>query len=82
MFKRLIQEVFMKRTFKMEELCCANCAAKMEAAINKLDDIDEAVINFMSQRITIVADEDKFENAVDEAQKIITKIERDCRIIR
>lgn len=72
----------MKRTFKMEELCCANCAAKMETAINKLDDIDEAVINFMSQRITIVADEDKFENAVDEAQKIITKIERDCRIIR
>ncbi len=72
----------MKRTYKMEELCCANCAAKMENAINKLDDIDEAVINFMSQRITIVADEDKFESVVDEAQKIITKIERDCKIIR
>lgn len=72
----------MKRTYKMEELCCANCAAKMETAINKLDDVDEAVINFMSQRITIVADEDKFENVVNEAQKIITKIERDCKIIR
>ena len=72
----------MKRTYKMEELCCANCAAKMETAINKLDDVDEAVINFMSQRITIVADEDKFESVVDEAQKIITKIERDCKIIR
>jgi len=72
----------MKRTYKMEELCCANCAAKMETAINKLDDVDTAVINFMSQRITIVADEDKFENVLDEAQKIITKIERDCKIIR
>ncbi len=72
----------MKRTYKMEELCCANCAAKMETAINKLDDIDTAVINFMSQRITIVADEDKFESVVDEAQKIITKIEKDCKIIR
>lgn len=72
----------MKRTYKMEELCCANCAAKMETAINKLNDVDEAVINFMSQRITIVADEDKFESVVDEAQKIITKIERDCKIIR
>lgn len=72
----------MKRTYKMEELCCANCAAKMENAINKLDDVTEAVINFMSQRITIVADEDKFESVVDEAQKIITKIERDCKIIR
>ena len=72
----------MKRTYKMEELCCANCAAKMETAINKLDDVDTAVINFMSQRITIVADEDKFENVLDEAQKIITKIERNCKIIR
>ncbi len=72
----------MKRTYKMEELCCANCAAKMETAINKLDDVDTAVINFMSQRITIVADEDKFENVLDEAQRIITKIERDCKIIR
>lgn len=72
----------MKRTYKMEELCCANCAAKMETAINKLDDVDTAVINFMSQRITIVADEDKFENILNEAQRIITKIERDCKIIR
>lgn len=72
----------MKRTYKMEELCCANCAAKMETAINKLDNVDTAVINFMSQRITIVADEDKFESVLDEAQKIITKIERDCKIIR
>ena len=72
----------MKRTYKMEELCCANCAAKMETAINKIPEVDEAVINFMSQRITIVADEDKFESVVDEAQKIITKIERDCKIIR
>lgn len=72
----------MKRTYKMEELCCANCAAKMETAINKLDDVDTAVINFMSQRITIVADDDKFENVLDQAQKVITKIERDCKIIR
>lgn len=72
----------MKRTYKMEELCCANCAAKMETAINKLDDVDTAVINFMSQRITIVADEDKFENVLNKAQRIITKIERDCKIIR
>ena len=72
----------MKRTYKMEDLCCANCAAKMENAINKLDDVTDAVINFMAQRITIVADEDKFESVVDEAQKIITKIERDCKIIR
>lgn len=72
----------MKRTFKMEELCCANCASKMETAINKLPDVDTAVINFMSQRITIVADEDKFPSILDDAQKLITKIDRDCKIVR
>lgn len=72
----------MKRTFKMEELCCANCAAKMETALNKIDEIDTAVINFMAQRITIVADEDKFENALDKAQAVISKIEKHCKIVR
>ncbi|MBR5228937.1 MAG: heavy-metal-associated domain-containing protein [Firmicutes bacterium] len=72
----------MKRTFKMEELCCANCAAKMETALNKIDEIDTAVINFMAQRITIVADEDKFESALDKAQTTISKIEKHCKIVR
>jgi cation transport ATPase len=72
----------MKRTFKMEELCCANCAAKMEIALNKIDEIDTAVINFMAQRITIVADEDKFEVALDKAQTAVSKIEKHCKIVR
>lgn len=72
----------MKRTYKLEDLCCANCAAKMETAINKLDSVDEAVINFMSQRLTLVADETCFDEVLDSAEKIIRKIEPDCRIIR
>lgn len=72
----------MKRTYKLEDLCCANCAAKMETAINKLDSVDEAVINFMSQRFTLVADETCFDEVLDSAEKIIRKIEPDCRIVR
>lgn len=72
----------MKRTYKLEELCCANCAAKMEAAINKLDIVDEAVINFMSQRLTLVADEDCFDEVLEASEKIIRKIEPDCRLVR
>jgi len=72
----------MKRTYKLEDLCCANCAAKMETAINKLDSVDEAVINFMSQRLTLVADETCFDEVLDSAEKIIRKIEPDCRIVR
>lgn len=72
----------MKRTFKLSELDCANCAAKMETAINKLDAVDSATINFMSQRLTLEADDDKFEEALDLAQKAISKVERDCKIVR
>lgn len=72
----------MKRSFKLSDLDCANCAAKMEAAINKLDAVDNATINFMSQRLTIEAAEDKFEDVLDQAQKAINKVERDCKIVR
>lgn len=72
----------MKRTYKIEDLCCANCAAKMETAINKLDTVDEAVINFMSQRLTIVADDESFAETLDQAEKIIKKIEPDCKLVR
>lgn len=72
----------MKRSFKLSDLDCANCAAKMEAAINKLDAVDNATINFMSQRLTIEAAEDKFDDVLDQAQKAINKVERDCKIVR
>lgn len=72
----------MKRTYKLEDLCCANCAAKMETAINKLDNVDEAIINFMSLRLTLVADESCFEEVLNESEKIIKKIEPDCKLVR
>lgn len=72
----------MKRSFKLEELDCANCAAKMETAINKLDAVDSASISFMSQRLILQAPDDRFEEAIELAQKAITKVERSCRIVR
>lgn len=71
----------MKKSFKMQDLCCANCAAKMEHAIKKIDGVDNANIAFMTQRLTIETEED-MDGILDKAQKIVTKIEKDCRIIR
>lgn len=71
----------MKRSFKLEGLCCANCAAKIENNINKLDDVN-AVLSFMTQRLTIEAPDEKFDAVVDEAQRIASKIEEDCVIVR
>lgn len=72
----------MKKVFKMEELECANCAAKMENAISKLDGVEKVNISFMTQKMIITADDDRFDSIMDEAQKICKKFEPDCRIVR
>lgn len=72
----------MKKVFKMQDLDCANCAAKMEAAINKIPGVQKATMNFMTQKLTLEADEAEFARILDEAQNAISKVEKDCVIIR
>lgn len=72
----------MKKRFLIEELCCANCAAKMEAAIRKLDGMQSANINFLTQKLTLEAEEENFARLLDEAERIIKKIEPDCVLVR
>ena len=71
----------MRKTFALEDLDCANCAAKMEAAINKLDGVIEAKVSFMTQKLTIEAEDKDFDKVLKAAQKAIKKVEPDCRII-
>lgn len=46
----------MKKTFKLQDLDCANCAAKMERGIAKIDGVKQVNVNFLTQRMTIEAD--------------------------
>lgn len=71
----------MKKTFKLEDLDCANCAAKMEDAIRKIDGVISVNISFMSQKLTIEADEENFTTIMLKAAKVCKRIEPDCRII-
>lgn len=70
----------MKKTFKLIDLECANCAAKMENGIKKLDGVIDAKISFMTQKLTIEADDDNFDKIMKQAQKVCKKIEPDCVI--
>ena len=72
----------MKKHFMIEELCCANCAAKMEAGIQKIDGVQSATINFLTQKLTLEAEDDRFEAILDQAEAIIRKIEPDCVLVR
>lgn len=72
----------MKKTFQMQELDCAHCAAKMEDKIRKLPGVESASISFMAQKLTIEAPEEKMDEILAEAQKICRQLEPDCVIKR
>ena len=65
----------MEKTFKIN-VDCANCAAKMERAIEKIKGVESVSINFMSQKAFIEADETDFERIIDEAAKTVDKIDK------
>ncbi len=72
----------MKKVFKMQDLDCANCAAKMENAISKIPGVQKATMNFLIQKLTIEADEADLERILEEAQKAVSKVDRECIIVR
>ena len=72
----------MRKTFKLDELDCANCGAKMEAAIKKIDGVVDAQVTFMTQKLVVEADDARFDEIMDEAQALCRKIEPDCEIVR
>ena len=71
----------MKKKFKMQDLDCAHCAAKMEEAIKKIDGVNDAAISFMAQKLTIDAEDDKFDSIMEEVVKTCRKVEPDCTIL-
>ena len=72
----------MRKVFKLENLDCANCAAKMEDAIKKIEGVQNASMRFMTQKLVIEADETVMEAIVDNAVHVCKKIEPDMRIIQ
>lgn len=71
----------MKKVYRLEDLDCANCAAKMERAVAKIDGVNSVAISFMGQRLSIDADEARFDDIIKEVVKVCRKVEPDCKII-
>ena len=74
----------MKKIIKLEGLCCANCAAKIEEGVKKIPGVKEASLSFMTQRLTIEAKEGMEDTVVEAARKITHKIEpeAECKVLR
>ncbi|MEE0839908.1 MAG: cation transporter [Acutalibacteraceae bacterium] len=71
----------MKKTYMLEDLDCAHCAAKMEEGIKKIDGVSFANVNFIAQKLTIEADDERFDEIMKEVKAIIKKIEPDCVVV-
>ena len=65
----------MKKIIKLEGLCCANCAAKIEEGVKKLSGVESASLSFMTQRLTMEVQEDKTDEVLEAARKLANKIE-------
>lgn len=72
----------MRKTFKLQDLDCANCAAKMENGIKKIDGVNDATMSFMTQKLVLDADDTRFNDILDEVEHVCKKVEPDMVILR
>ena len=70
----------MKKVIAMQDLDCANCAAKMEQAIKKIDGVTNCSINFMLQRMTLEMDDEHLAEIIEKVKAAVKKVEPDCRL--
>ncbi len=70
----------MIKTYNLENLDCANCAAKIENAIKNIKGVKNASVSFMTQKLSFETEEN-CDDILAEIKKIINKIEPDCEIL-
>ena len=71
----------MRKVYKLDELDCANCGMKMEEAIRKIDGVKSVSVSFMTQKLTLDADDARFDDILKQCVKICHKVEPDCHIV-
>lgn len=72
----------MKKTFVLDDLDCANCAAKIENAVREIEGVISASVSFMSGKLFLEAEEERFEEILDAAEKLIAKVDSDVTLVR
>ena len=69
----------MKKRYKFE-VDCANCAAKVEAAVKKIDGVNDVTVNFMAQKMVLDADDARYDEILKEVIAVVKKVEPDCEL--
>ena len=71
----------MKKMYMLEDQDCANCAAKMEEAIKKIEGVTYARVSYLAQKLTLEADDAVYDAVLAEAVRTCKRIEPDCTIL-
>ena len=71
----------MRKVYKLDGEICANCAGKIQAAIEKLPGVNKASVNAMTLRFTLDADDDAFDGILKKSLSIFEDIEPDCEVL-
>ena len=72
----------MRKSFKLDEIDCANCARKLQDELATLDGVDAVSVNFMTQKLTLTAADNRFDEVLDRVVALTARIEPDCEIVR
>ena len=72
----------MRKKYVLTDLCCANCALKIEEGIKKLPGVNDASVSFITSKMILDAEDERFDEVFAEAVKIVKKIEPDCEVLK
>ena len=71
----------MKKSIRLENLDCANCAAKLENAVAAIDGVQRVTVSFMAQKMILEAPDDRFDDIMKQVVKTAKKVVPDCTVI-
>ncbi len=72
----------MRKSFRLDEIDCANCALKLQDALAQLEGVESVSVNFLTQKLTLTAADDRFDAVLDQVVKTAARVEPDCEIVR
>lgn len=72
----------MRKSFNLDEIDCATCALKLQDALAKLDGVDQVSVNFLTQKLTLTAADERFDDVLERVLARASQIEPDCEIVR
>ena len=71
----------MKKSFKLDEIDCANCARELQDELTRLEGVKSVSVNFMTQKLTLEAEDNEFKEVLDRVVEFTAEAEPDCEII-